>query len=399
MRDRRFLLLAVTAIAVLSLGCVLLAPTETPKPPTPTDTAAVAEADETTAAPTEESPTSPTETGAPDATSTATAAPPSEDGCTLDAAFVADVTIPDDTNVAPGTDFRKTWRLRNEGSCNWKSGTELVFASGDPLGGPPSVIAPAAEAGAVVNVSVDLTAPEMPGTYRSNWQLQSPKGQRFGPTIYVQIVVPGEPTTEPTTETPATTPTDAPTTEPSPEIPTCSISYAPAFSDIVERAYLYGLDIGCPQGEVYQTYGAAQVFTANVDSQNPSLRYRTLMIWNRPYKQGEIYYVTLSETSPVQTLYASYDTWEEAQPEVPPDCADMEVPTGFLMPIRGFGKLWCDRELWKTIGWPRNPEVGLDFLVQHTENGRLMQLNGPLHETFTVAWLYDGNQAVITNTP
>jgi hypothetical protein len=167
----------------------------------------------------------------------------------------------------------------------------------------------------------------------------------------------------------------------------------------VEKAYFFGLDIGCPEGAAYETYGAAQVFTANVDSQNPHLRYRTLMIWNRPYKQGEIYYVTLSETSPVQRLYSHYDTWDESQPEVPPDCADMEVPTGFVRPIRGFGKLWCRNHLWQSIGWPRNPEVGLNFLVQHTENGRLMQLNGPLNETFSVAWRYDGNQAVIERTP
>jgi hypothetical protein len=35
------------------------------------------------------------------------------------AAFVADVTVPDGTNFAPGTTFVKTWRLKNNGSCTW----------------------------------------------------------------------------------------------------------------------------------------------------------------------------------------------------------------------------------------------------------------------------------------
>ena len=35
--------------------------------------------------------------------------------CFDEAAYVADVTIPDDTIVAPGTAFLKTWRVRNEG--------------------------------------------------------------------------------------------------------------------------------------------------------------------------------------------------------------------------------------------------------------------------------------------
>src|SRR5512147_319374 len=39
--------------------------------------------------------------------------------CTNSAAFVTDVTIPDNTNVAGGTTFTKTWRVSNTGTCVW----------------------------------------------------------------------------------------------------------------------------------------------------------------------------------------------------------------------------------------------------------------------------------------
>ncbi|KXK11504.1 MAG: hypothetical protein UZ14_CFX002002738 [Chloroflexi bacterium OLB14] len=37
------------------------------------------------------------------------------------AQFVADVTIPDGTNFAANTAFKKTWRIKNIGSCAWNS--------------------------------------------------------------------------------------------------------------------------------------------------------------------------------------------------------------------------------------------------------------------------------------
>jgi hypothetical protein len=35
------------------------------------------------------------------------------------AQFIKDVTIPDGTVIAPGTSFKKTWRLKNIGTCTW----------------------------------------------------------------------------------------------------------------------------------------------------------------------------------------------------------------------------------------------------------------------------------------
>jgi len=128
-------------------------------------------------------------------------------GCTLNAAFVADVTVPDDTEFAPGESFVKTWRLRNTGTCDWGPGFSLVFVDGDAMGGPSSVDVPPTAAGSTADVSVNFTAPNTPGTYRSDWRMQSDTGLIFGSVVYVRIVVP-----EPTTEAP--TPTEEPTEEP-----------------------------------------------------------------------------------------------------------------------------------------------------------------------------------------
>lgn len=98
------------------------------------------------------------------------------------AAFVEDVTIPDGTEIEAGSEFTKTWLLRNDGTCTWSSTYQVVFASGDQMGGPNSKqlssepIAP----GETVQVSVNLTAPDEPGSYLGNWVLQNTAGSRFG---------------------------------------------------------------------------------------------------------------------------------------------------------------------------------------------------------------------------
>jgi hypothetical protein len=110
--------------------------------------------------------------------------------CTLDGDFVSDVTIPDDTELEPGTSFEKTWRVENSATCDWGPGTRLVFESGDQMNGPESVPVGALAVGSEVDVSVTLQAPMEPGTYRGNWELETVDGTRFGPRLYVRIIVP-----------------------------------------------------------------------------------------------------------------------------------------------------------------------------------------------------------------
>lgn len=113
--------------------------------------------------------------------------------CVLSSRFVADITIPDNTVVAPGSIFTKTWALQNNGTCPWGVGFTAVFISGEQMaGGSPTPI-PAALPGQTVNVSVNFVAPSVPGAHRSTWQLQSASGVRFGIPFYVLVQVPGAP--------------------------------------------------------------------------------------------------------------------------------------------------------------------------------------------------------------
>lgn len=134
----------------------------------------------------------PTEEAAPTGTPVAAARTPTATptgSCVPDAEFDADITIPDDTVLAPGEEFTKTWRIRNTGTCTWNSRYSLVFAGQTLMGPFVRVPLPITLAGRTADISIDLVAPTRPGTYSSVWRLVTPEGTRFGFEPYVQIVV------------------------------------------------------------------------------------------------------------------------------------------------------------------------------------------------------------------
>ena len=199
--------IALSAIMILTL--VLLSCNLSGEPATSTP---IADQPTATVQATPEAATSgqtpPTEQAAPTTAPQATTAPaatPTPEGCTFGASYMADITIPDDTVFAPGATFVKTWRIKNSGTCEWEAGMKLTFVSGDPLGGPATVDVPVVALNSPVDISVNFVAPAAPGTYRSNWRMQSPDGTQFGSTLYVQIIVP-EPVVVSATDTPPAPP-------------------------------------------------------------------------------------------------------------------------------------------------------------------------------------------------
>ncbi|MCE1252942.1 MAG: hypothetical protein LWX83_05265 [Anaerolineae bacterium] len=101
-------------------------------------------------------------------------------GCNW-ASFVKDVTYPDGTGVNPGQQFTKTWRLKNIGTCAWSTAYKLVYAGGNDMQASREIpLSVAVPVGGTVDVSVDLTAPQLPGSYNSYWMLQSDKNELFG---------------------------------------------------------------------------------------------------------------------------------------------------------------------------------------------------------------------------
>jgi hypothetical protein len=162
----------------------------------------------------------PTETPQPSATATAepsgAESPTAESACWADSESVADLTIPDGTEIARGADFVKTWRIRNDGTCDWTSGYQLVFAGGDQMGGRAEVAVPHTRAGTTADLTVCLRAPSAPGVYQGSWRMRSDAGVAFGATLHVRIVVPA-----PATDTPEPSETPRPTeTPPPPAAPT-----------------------------------------------------------------------------------------------------------------------------------------------------------------------------------
>lgn len=100
-------------------------------------------------------------------------------------AFVRDVTVPDGHQVSPGQRFVKTWEMQNVGCIPWEGrflqclDEELVVytRTGEMLELAHNLIPssrmvpiPLTPPGELVQISVEFTAPEPPGTVLSYWK-------------------------------------------------------------------------------------------------------------------------------------------------------------------------------------------------------------------------------------
>jgi hypothetical protein len=121
-------------------------------------------------------------------------------GCN-NAIYISDVTIPDGTVLAPGAKFVKTWMLENTGTCTWSTNYQLIFITGDQMGGTATSLSNTVAPSQQGQVSVSLTAPSVEGSYKGYWQLADGQGNPFGGQVTVVIVV------STATATPTYTPT------------------------------------------------------------------------------------------------------------------------------------------------------------------------------------------------
>ncbi len=181
----------ITAFPLFALAWGEAGPTSEPITATPKEVAI------DTATPTDtptatDTPVPPTDTPAPP-TSTPTEAATPTPTCVPDAAFVADVTVPDNAVFEPGGEFEKVWRLRNSGSCAWDEGYKLVFVSGEQMGAPASQPVPATAPEGTADVGITMQSPQTDGAYKGVWQMQAPSGQLFGQEVTVVIAVQSAP--------------------------------------------------------------------------------------------------------------------------------------------------------------------------------------------------------------
>ena len=100
-----------------------------------------------------------------------------------------DVTYPDDSEVAPGQDFVKTWKIKNTGACVWGTGYTVIFAFGEKMSGVAEPLPAAVAPGEEVEVSVRFQAPANTGQFSSTWRMANASNSPFGETFYVRIVV------------------------------------------------------------------------------------------------------------------------------------------------------------------------------------------------------------------
>ena len=97
------------------------------------------------------------------------------------AEFVEDVTVLDGSAFQPGASFVKTWRLKNSGTSTWTQIYTIVFIDGSLMGALAAVPLPNdVPPGEIVDISVDLIAPQEEGSHRGDWKLKNANGQLFG---------------------------------------------------------------------------------------------------------------------------------------------------------------------------------------------------------------------------
>lgn len=92
--------------------------------------------------------------------------------------------------IQPGTSFQQTWQVQNTGSCIWINTYGIQNIRGGTLGAASPSSIPYTQPNQTVNISLNMVAPQQPGTYSSVWQLRAPNGILFGSQMTAQIQVP-----------------------------------------------------------------------------------------------------------------------------------------------------------------------------------------------------------------
>jgi len=107
-------------------------------------------------------------------------------------AFVRDVTIPSGTVLKPNEPFAKTWKVENNGTCDWLYQYTLMLSSGDAFSGKNTKIQKLVKVGNWTEFTIRMTAPGGRGKYTSYWRL-SDGTSMFGASLAVSFTVAADP--------------------------------------------------------------------------------------------------------------------------------------------------------------------------------------------------------------
>ena len=116
-------------------------------------------------------------------------------------AYVSDVTITDGSRISPGSQFIKTWQIRNTGQCTWTTAYRLIYGWASDNWEAIKTFPPAAvylpqsiAPGEEMEISVTLTAPSGSNSYSASFRMQNANGYNFGTILTLLFEVDGTPT-------------------------------------------------------------------------------------------------------------------------------------------------------------------------------------------------------------
>jgi|GEM_PF-5121717 len=104
-----------------------------------------------------------------------------------DSVWIKDVTIGDGSTLVAGETVTKTWLVKNNGSCTWPIGVDLIYGEyADKLSGARAIVPDGVEPGEEVEISLEFTVPTVKKNYYSYWRLVDNLGQPFG--VFFSII-------------------------------------------------------------------------------------------------------------------------------------------------------------------------------------------------------------------
>jgi len=106
-------------------------------------------------------------------------------------AELVDETIPDDTVLGPGEGFIKIWNIRNAGVCEWTKDFHWQLTDGEAFRGPVDLrLGKSVMPGEVLRVALELSTPNVPGTYEGVYKIINEEGNLVTPNgFWIRIVV------------------------------------------------------------------------------------------------------------------------------------------------------------------------------------------------------------------
>lgn len=122
---------------------------------------------------------------APDATTEPTQIP----NCSNGLEYIADISIPDGTQLNPGTVFVKEWQVKNSGTCNWNNSYSLHLVSGEAMGAETTQAIVPTQNGTETVLRIEFIAPAEPGKYSGTWRAFGSDGEAFGQWLTIEIGV------------------------------------------------------------------------------------------------------------------------------------------------------------------------------------------------------------------